>query len=266
MECAVTVGDGLLRPLRPIFQLNVHIQSAAVDPCTVCKAPILGSVCPDPAQVQIHGQYIIRIQKLPVFCQNRTVFCDHAVAGEHQILGGFRLPGGHIDVAAEAAGRLLRNQLPPVFPLCNGLIAGREVQDHLCAAKAQGRTGRQRCPEILTELNAKADPVRRGKAAINGNRNAVCLLPPKAQLPPGHSIIGQPSQILAGGKPAFFIELSIVGHIGFRYDTGDMAIGDHHGAVKKLTPDPQGRAHHRRQMQPSGELFQLPEDLCAGRL
>ena len=144
------------------------------------------------------------------------------MAGEHEILGGFRAAGGHVDVSAQTPGRLLRHQLPPVVPLGDGLVAGGEIEDQFRAAEAQHGAGGQGRPEILTQLNAQPGAVGELEQATGRNQNRINALlgivHPK--FGGGDHAVAQPkhTEILRRGEPALFVEFAIIGHIGFGDD------------------------------------------------
>ncbi len=81
------------------------------------------------------------------------------MAGKDQIAGGFTAASRNVYIAAKFPGRLLANQLLPVFPLANQLIGGGKVHDDFRPVQCQQGAGRQRGPKILAQLHTKGHPV-----------------------------------------------------------------------------------------------------------
>ena len=167
--------------------------------------------------------------------------------GEHQVGGGFAGARGDVDIAAQATGGLLADQLLPVFPLGDELVAGGKVDNDLGAVEGQEGAGGQRRPQVLAQLHAEADAVLAGEHQLPAQRQ---------RLPAEANLLGPQAE--TAGKPALFIKLVVIGWKELWHRAQQTPMGQDHGAIVQRAVHAQGRAHHGGQ--PLRALTaQLPE-------
>jgi hypothetical protein len=68
--------------------------------------------------------------------QQAAVLVDEGIASEHQILRALAKSAGGVDVASEAAGRLLGNEASEIAVLAHDLVGGGEVEDDVGTVEA----------------------------------------------------------------------------------------------------------------------------------
>ena len=169
------------------------------------------------------------------FVQNAAVFGDDGVAGEHEVGGRFAEARRAVDIGRNRASRLLGHQLPQVGVFADRFGRCREVEDHLRAVERQLRRGRCGGPEVLADLDAEL-------RAVDFEREVgaeVGLLPRD-----GDMLVGNPG---ARREPAVFVELPVVGDIGFGNHAQHFALREDHGAVVERRPVAQGSACDQRE-------------------
>ena len=95
--------------------------------------------------------------------------------------------------------------------LADELVTGREVEDDIGSCQGQIVAGRNRCPDILTDLDTELHAITRHKELglgtdVDGaaSKEDICGI-----------------QVLGRGKPTLLIELTIVGQVGLGNDTHD---------------------------------------------
>ena len=135
----------------------------------------------------------------------------------------------------EESARALADELAAVFRLADGLITGREIGEYGCTGQRMTCARRQRRPEVLADLDAEL-------RAVDFEREVgaeVGLLPRDSDM-----LVGNPG---ARREPAVFVELPVVGDIGFGNHAQHFALREDHGAVVERRPVAQGSACDQRE-------------------
>ena len=200
----------------------------------VLEALVFHPVGADSAQVAVADQHIVRRNGFLRFGKEPSVLPDQALAGEDQVLRGFRGTGGTVGIDAVQRGGLVLHQPPAIGALADGFVGGGEVQNHLRAVQRQKRRRRQGRPHILTDLHAQ----QRAANAENGSRENGDRLAQKLRQILRH--------LRPGGKPALFVKLIIIGNVGLRHQGVNLSPGNDGGAVVHPHSRPDGQSHHRR--------------------
>ena len=105
--------------------------------------------------------------------------------------------------------------------LSNKLVAGREVEDDISSCQSQIVAGRNRCPDILTDLDTKLHTIASHKDL--GFSTHVDRATCKVDI--------SRIQILSRSKPTLLIKLTIVGQIGLGDDTHDDTTLNHYCTI-----------------------------------
>ena len=114
------------------------------------KATHPPSLTDNPVQIQFR----IEDARLEIFLlfQNGAIFRNDAVSAKHQILGGFTLRGGGVDIATQQPCRDGFHQKFPVLVLSHRLIGGGKIHKHIGSRQCMGGGGGIGCPDILTDF------------------------------------------------------------------------------------------------------------------
>ena len=105
--------------------------------------------------VNLAQLYLRRETETITFHQQVSILKNHRIATIDYILSGFTETTAGIDIAADGAGTLLSQQGLEIGMLADKLVAGREVEDDISTRERQIVAGRNWCPHILADLNAK---------------------------------------------------------------------------------------------------------------
>ena len=146
---------------------------------------------------------------------------------------------GHKGIYTVGSTTLVLHQFPAVGPLANRLIGGGQVHDHLRTGKGQQVGRGQGRPQILANLHANKRPIPDPEQQVLTDGHAFAYAPQQSA-----DVHGVLPKIVAGGKPAFFVEFIVIGDAGLGDDALDSAPGDDNGAVEHLRAQPQRQAHH----------------------
>ena len=189
--------------------------------------------------------------KAPGLGQQASVLIDECVAAKDHILRRLAKAAAGINIAANHAGTLLGKERHQVVVLTYELVGGRQVEDDISTSQGQLIAGRQRCPHILAYFDAEADTVAGAeelRLTRHGDRAArqvnLLLL-----------------QVGAAGKPAFLVELIIIGQEGLGHKTEDNPMLYHGGTVVELGANAHGNAHDGDNVQLAGEVEQHEQAL-----
>ena len=132
----------------------------------------------------------------------------------------------------------------------NELIAGREVDNDVSTCHRQVVTGRNGCPDILTDLYAKLHVAHLEKLGLGRERDRRA-----SQI----DICGV--QVLRRGKPALLIEFTIVGQVGLRNYTKQRATLDDSSTVEQQSTSLYGQSHYADDVELAGEVEEAQESL-----
>ena len=206
----------------------------------------LAAVGTDAAQVAVHHDHMVSGQRMGIFVENTAVFRNDAVAGEHQVGGGFGMTGGGEGIDALAGFGDHLHQFPAVGPLAHQIMGGSQIQDHFRAVHSQICVAGLGHHAVLTDLDANNGIIAQPEQLLGGYGNGPVILGGDQAHILGSQIHG--TQLIGGGKPALFIG----GQMGLGHDTADLAPADDGGAVVELMSDADGQTHH------SGHIGMLP--------
>ena len=203
----------------------------------VLKAGVAGALGFHALAVQLGLGVVTR--KGRGLCQNAAVLGNEVMPGKHHIGGAFAVPCRGVQVAAQQPGRLVCHQCAAVLRLAHGLVTGRKVCNDGCARQRVEGGGRQRAPQILTQLHAqhKAGHL----AAAEQQRCAK-----------GHLLPADSHRLhlgAAGGELPFFVKLAVVGQVGLGHDAQQLPPAQHGGAVVQLAVHQKRQAHQRHSIQ-----------------
>ena len=173
--------------------------------------------------------------------QQRTIFANQLMRAEYQIGTGFALTGTGIDIATQQFGRLHGYQLAAILALANHIVTGGQVADDGCTGLCQCHRGRDRSPQVLTNLKAQHQ-LRQFHTG-------------KYQSTKGDSLSteGHDAVVFGGrGKLPLFLKLAVIGQCGFRYHTQNFSLLYNHSAIIQLIPDSHGHSHGSHNLQITG--------------
>ena len=199
-----------------------------------------------PLEVHIgHDELFVGREALRL-AQDPSVLGDQGVSGEDQVGRGFAEARRAIDVGRERPCRLLGDELPQVAVLADDLGRGREVEDHLRAARREERRGRNGGPEVLADLDAELRAVHlEGEIRAEVRRLARHVDP----------FAGDTG---SRGEPAGFVELGVAGNDALGNDAQHASLREDRGAVverravaQRETGDERERKFARRADEPS---------------
>ena len=173
---------------------------------------------------------------------------NHGVATIHHILCRFAKATRGIDVATHGACTLLSHQRTQVVVLADEFIAGREVQDDVRTSHRQIVAGRNGCPDVLADFDAKLDVTHLEELGF-GRQTDWCA----SQIDIG--IV----QVLRRGKPTFLVELVVVRQIGLRHDTQQCTALDDGSTIEQQATSLDGQPYHADNIQLTGEVQQLKQ-------
>ena len=148
---------------------DVHVHGA---PCLVAErgrriheARRLGPLEREVLEIHVHDQQLPLGVEAVRLGEQRAVLGGERVAAEHRVLRRLADAGRGVDVRADRAGRLLRDEGAPVVGLSHQVVRRRQVQDDARALQRQERAGGQRAPQVFADLDAEdeARHVRRPK-------------------------------------------------------------------------------------------------------
>ncbi len=186
--------------------------------------------------------------------QQRTVFRDEVVPGEHHILAGFALSCVGIEIGAYQSARLSRHQLAAVSGLAHDFVAGRQVDDYRRAGGGQTLRGRRRHPQVLANLRAQheigqtvARKQLRGaqQRALSAQRHLVAHLRRR-------------------DKVSCLVELRIIGHAALGHQAEQAPCAQDRRAVVQRRAMPYGKTYcqHTAQL-PRSLQYRAQCTLCA---
>ena len=155
--------------------------------------------------------------------EQRSILENHCVATIDDILCRLAETAATIDVATHGTCTLLCDQRAQVVVLADELVARRAVQDNLGSGHRQVVAGRNGSPDVFAYLHAKLGTVHRAEHLGLGRQRNGCT---------GQIDVGR-IQVLGGGKPAFLVELIVVGQVRLGDDTQQRAVLHDSGTVEQ---------------------------------
>ena len=185
----------------------------------------------------------------PPLGQQRTVFRDEVVAGEHQIRGGLALAGVGVHVAAHQPSGLARHQRAAVGGLAHGLIGGGQIQNNGSTLPGQRTGGRLRRPQILADLHAHHQIFHAG-AAKNSIAAEIHVLAAE-----GNHVV-HTARAARGRKPPLLVKFPVIGQIRLGHQAQDLSFVYYRGTVIQFVVPfvPHGQADGRHHVQIPGGL------------
>ncbi len=126
------------------------------------------------------------------------------------------------------------------------LVAGGEVEDKLCTREGEVIAGRCRSPHVFAELDAEEHPVARTEQCGVGTH---------------HYLVSRIAnfggvEVLQRCKPAFLVELAIVGKVCLGDEGKYFALLDYCSTVEKQVANDDGDADDRDDVELTGEVEQ----------
>ncbi len=175
--------------------------------------------------VHVGHQQVALARELPRLADDRAVFRHDQVAAEHHVLGGLADAARGVDVGADGAGRLLRDQRPPVIRLAHQLVRRGEVGDEVRPVQRLERAGRQRSPEVLADLHADDEALEAARAEQQVGADG------DDAVADAH-LAGD--EVARGGEPALLVVFLVAGNIGLRDEAVDDAPREDRGGVEQV--------------------------------
>ena len=134
------------------FTSNLHSMRMALG---IDVGGVLATLYAQLLDVDLTLLYLWRETETISFHQQLSVLENHGIATIDHILRGLTETTAGIYIAADGTGTLLSQQGLEIGMLTNELVAGREVEDDIGTRERQIVAGRNRCPHIFADLNAK---------------------------------------------------------------------------------------------------------------
>ena len=168
------------------------------------------------------------------FGQKRAVLRDQAVAAEDEVLSRFAGARGGIDVAGDAAGRLIADQLPAISRLADRFVAGGKIGQDRRPMNALERTGRHGNPQVFADFDADDqafDSSSAGEKQVDAEGDVFAADTDRP------AVRGR-----RRGEEAGVVKLLVSGQIGLRNDAEDAPACDGRRTVEDLIVDQQRQA------------------------
>ena len=192
-----------------------------------------------------------------------AVLGDQAVTAEDQVGRRFRRARAGVCVGRDASARLADHQVGAVLALADGLVAGREVEQHRRPGLRLDRAGRDWHPEVLADLDAhdhgSALASLTREEQVNSERNASARKFDRRRL----GTVGRT-------EPSALVELLVVGKDLLGHDPQDLSVRQDRRGIEQAVLDRHRQPDYDELLPPfrrPGNAADLPESsLEEGRL
>ena len=179
-----------------------------------------------------HGQHALAREASGLF-HYAAVLGDDSIAGEDQIGRRLAAPRRSVYVCGHGACRLLGYERAQIVVLADYLGRSRKVEHDLGAAHGHKRRRGHGRPQILAYLHAELHAVEREEQVAAEAALPACE----------HDRLVR--NAVSRAEITRLVELVVIGDIGFRNRTPDIAAAHHDGTVVQPVDDPYGHAHDR---------------------
>ena len=188
-------------------------------------------------------------RRIPPFRQDRAVFAEDMMAGEHQVGGGLPIAAGTVEIAAVQARRLVFDQFPAIGVFSHHLVGGRQVCDDGGAGHGLAHRRRVGRPEVLADFAAYGQ-LRQGLAPeqlIGAERRRLAQQ------------LNRPPALRGGSKPAGLVEFRVIGQMCFGDHAQDSSVEQGGGAVVQLAVHSQRQAGEDQHRQAARGVADRPQ-------
>ena len=179
--------------------------------------------------------------------QQSAVLVDESLAAEDDVLRALPIAATAIDIAADAARALLRQEALQVGVFAYGIAVGTEVENDVRAREGQGRAGRHRCPEVFAKFHAK----HAGRGVEEQAGADLDLLSADE-----HSAFRHIGTAL---EPALLVELLVVGQEGLRHEAEYLAALHDGSTVEQGSAIRHRQADDTDDVEAAGDVHQVDE-------
>ena len=204
--------------------------------------------------INLRYNHLLVNGKTLVLFKQHSILVDHGIAAVHHVLRTLSESAGAVYVARHGTCALLAEQALQIMVFSYQLVGGGEVEDDVGACQRQLGAGGSGSPHVLADLHTE------GKALVCAEHLHV-----GGQL---HGLAGishlRVAQVLRRSKPAFLVELTIVGQIGLWHDAKDLSSLHHYGAVQEQVARHHGSAHDGDNVLVQGEVKKTHNALLTG--
>ena len=199
------------------YRLAEH-PALSINECSICS-----SFCSKAFYIDLCSLQVGIHRKTLAFCQQLPVLIDNGISTIDHVLCALTESTSTVNIAGYGTGTLLRQQTLKIGMFANKLVTGRKIENQVGSGKSQMITGRSWCPNILTDLNTKADSFSSSKQHGVGMNNKLLT----------SIVYGSWSQVLRRSEPALLIKFGIIGQISFRNDAQQLAFLEDYRSVEQ---------------------------------
>ena len=175
------------------------------------ESRIQATLTAKPIHINLRLEHLLRELMTLRFSQKDAVLVDKPFAAEDKVLRALAKAATAIDIAANASGTLLGEQVLQISIFAHQIVIGTEVEDDISTLQGKLRAWRDRRPKVFANLYAKRAR-RRREEHVCADRYLLSADKHRSFRHIGSAL-----------EPSFLVELPVVGQECLRYKTENLA-------------------------------------------